>query len=86
MRLARALSVYVCASAALLIGLVAPASAETEVEKRLAFADALRMLTNRINIFCALPLRSLSALSLQERLNEIGKIKASNDNPVSTPS
>ena len=68
-------------------GIPDPAAVEgTEVEKRLAFADALRMLTNRINIFCALPLRSLSALSLQERLNEIGKIKASNDNPVSTAS
>ena len=68
-------------------GIPDPAAAEgTEVEKRLAFADALRMLTNRINIFVALPLRSLSSLTLQKQLNEIGKIKASNDNPVSTPS
>jgi arsenate reductase len=68
-------------------GIPDPAAAEgTEVEKRLAFADALRMLTNRINIFVSLPLRSLSTLTLQGRLNEIGKIKASNDNPVSTPS
>jgi hypothetical protein len=44
------------------------------------------MLTNRINIFVALPLRSLSALTLQKQLDAIGKIKASNDNPVSTPS
>ena len=68
-------------------GIPDPAAVEgTEVEKRLAFADALRMLTNRINIFVALPLRSLSALTLQKQLNEIGKMKASNDNPVSTPS
>ncbi len=68
-------------------GIPDPAAVEgTEVEKRLAFADALRMLTNRVNIFVALPLRSLSALTLQKQLNEIGKLKAPNDNPVSTPS
>ena len=68
-------------------GIPDPAAVEgTEVEKRLAFADAVRMLTNRINIFVALPLRSLSALSLQKQLDAIGKTKASNDNPVSTPS
>jgi protein-tyrosine-phosphatase len=68
-------------------GIPDPAAVEgTEVERRLAFADALRMLTNRINIFVALPLRSLSALTLQKQLDAIGKIKASNDNPVSTPS
>jgi protein-tyrosine-phosphatase len=68
-------------------GIPDPAAVEgTEVEKRLAFSDALRMLTNRINIFVALPLRSLSALTLQKQLNEIGKLKASNNNPVSTPS
>ncbi len=68
-------------------GIPDPAAVEgTEVEKRLAFADALRMLTNRINIFVALPLRALSALTLQKQLDAIGKIRASNDNPVSTPS
>ena len=68
-------------------GIPDPAVVEgTEVEKRLAFADTLRMLTNRINIFVALPLRSLSALTLQKQLDAIGKIKASNDNPVSTGS
>jgi protein-tyrosine-phosphatase len=68
-------------------GIPDPAAVEgAEVEKRLAFADALRMLANRINIFVALPLRSLSALTLQKQLDAIGKIQASNDNPVSTPS
>ena len=68
-------------------GIPDPAAFEgTEVEQRLAFADALRMLTNRINIFVALPLRSLSALTLQKQLDAIGKVKASNDNPVSTAS
>ena len=66
-------------------GIPDPAAVDgTEVEKRLAFADTLRMLTNRINIFVALPLRSLSALTLQKQLDAIGK--ASNDNPVSTGS
>jgi protein-tyrosine-phosphatase len=54
----------------------------TEAEQRLAFADALRMLSNRINIFVALPIKSLNALALQTQLDAIGKAKASNDNPV----
>ena len=42
---------------------------------RFAFADALRMLTNRINIFVSLPLRSLDQLTLQKQLDAIGKTK-----------
>ena len=39
-------------------GISDPAAFEgTEVEQRLAFADALRMLTNRINIFISLPIK-----------------------------
>jgi protein-tyrosine-phosphatase len=68
-------------------GIPDPAAVKgTEVEQRLAFADTLRMLTNRINIFVALPLRSLSALALQRRLDAIGIVKASNDNPEPTTS
>src|ERR1700726_3124733 len=48
-----------------------------EAEVRLAFADALRMLTNRINIFVSLPLRSLDALTLQRQLDSIGTSKDS---------
>jgi len=33
-----------------------------------------------------LPIRSLSALTLQKQLDAIGKTKASNDNPVPTAS
>ena len=40
---------------------------------RYAFADTMRMLTNRINIFVSLPMRSLDALSLQKQLDAIGK-------------
>ena len=49
------------------------AATGTEAERRYAFADALRMLTNRINIFVSLPLASLDQLSLQRRLDAIGK-------------
>jgi len=55
-------------------GLPDPAAAEgNEAEKRLAFADALRMLNNRISIFVSLPMKSLDKLSLQRRLDEIGR-------------
>ncbi len=55
-------------------GIPDPAAAEgDEAVKRLAFADALRMLTNRISIFVNLPLTSLDKLSLQKRLSEIGQ-------------
>jgi hypothetical protein len=54
-------------------GLPDPAAAEgTESERRLAFADTLRMLTNRIGVFTSLPIKSLDRLSLQKRLEEIG--------------
>ena len=58
-------------------GLPDPATAEgNEAERRLAFADALRMLNNRISIFVSLPMKSLDTLSLQKRLDEIGRTKA----------
>ncbi|MEL3891669.1 arsenate reductase ArsC [Ferrovibrio sp. MS7] len=55
-------------------GLADPAAVEgSEVEQRLAFADTYRMLTNRIRIFTSLPFRSLDEMTLQARLNEIGR-------------
>jgi arsenate reductase (thioredoxin) len=55
-------------------GLPDPAAAEgTEAERHLAFADAYRMLLNRISIFTNLPMRSLDRLALQKRLDEIGR-------------
>jgi ArsR family transcriptional regulator, arsenate/arsenite/antimonite-responsive transcriptional repressor / arsenate reductase (thioredoxin) len=55
-------------------GVSDPAAAEgTEAVKRAAFADACRMLTNRISIFTSLPLTSLDGLALQKRLDEIGQ-------------
>ena len=47
----------------------------TEAEIAFAFADTLRMLNNRINIFVSLPLAKLDQLSLQQRLDAIGKTK-----------
>ena len=46
----------------------------TEAEKRLAFADAYRMLNNRISAFINLPIASLDRLSLKNRLDAIGKL------------
>jgi arsenate reductase (thioredoxin) len=59
-------------------GVPDPAAATgSEAEIRLAFADAFRMLSNRIAIFVSLPLRSLDKLSLQRQLDNIGKSKDS---------
>lgn len=55
-------------------GLPDPAAVEgTEAERHLAFADAYRMLLNRISVFTSLPMRSLDRLALQKRLDEIGR-------------
>jgi protein-tyrosine-phosphatase len=40
----------------------------------LAFKDTYRMLNQRIGIFTALPLRSLDQLSLQKKLDKIGRM------------
>ena len=44
-----------------------------ETEKAAFCGDVMRMLFNRISIFAALPIRSLDKLSLQRRLDAIGK-------------
>ncbi len=55
-------------------GVPDPAAATgTEAVKRAAFAEACRMLTNRISIFTSLPLVSLDRLALQKQLDEIGQ-------------
>ena len=55
-------------------GIPDPAAAGgNEAERRIAFADAYRMLFNRISIFVSLPLTSLDRLALQRRLDEIGR-------------
>lgn len=47
----------------------------TQPEIAQAFADAYRMLNQRIAIFTALPIASLDKLTLQNRLREIGRSK-----------
>jgi protein-tyrosine-phosphatase len=55
-------------------GLPDPAAVEgSETEKRLAFADTLRMIHNRIGVFVSLPIDSLDKLTLQNRLRAIGR-------------
>jgi arsenate reductase len=45
----------------------------TDSEIQRAFSDAFRHLANRINIFVSLPMEKLDRLSLQKKLDEIGK-------------
>ncbi|MEN3977172.1 arsenate reductase ArsC [Emcibacter sp. SYSU 3D8] len=55
-------------------GIPDPAAAEgSEAEIRVAFAETYRMLVSRISIFVNLPMRSLDRLTLQRRLDEIGR-------------
>jgi protein-tyrosine-phosphatase len=55
-------------------GMPDPAAVEgNEAERRLAFAETLRMLNNRIGTFVSLPLKALDRLSLQKRIDEIGR-------------
>jgi protein-tyrosine-phosphatase len=55
-------------------GLADPSRAEgNEAERRFAFADTHRMLRQRIGIFNSLPLASLDRLTLEHRLDEIGR-------------
>jgi protein-tyrosine-phosphatase len=55
-------------------GVPDPANATgNEAERHLAFADAYRMLNNRVGIFINLPMASLDRLTLQKKLADIGK-------------
>ena len=57
-------------------GVPDPAAATgSEAEVRLAFADAFRMLNNRISVFVSLPISSLGKLTLQRQLDSIGRTK-----------
>jgi arsenate reductase len=59
-------------------GVEDPVAAEgDELTKNAAFATAFRELQNRISIFVNLPFKSLDRLRLQERLDEIGRIRLS---------
>ena len=55
-------------------GMPDPAAATgSDAEVAVAFADAYRMISNRLGVFMDLPLEALDKLSLQRRLDEIGK-------------
>ena len=57
-------------------GLPNPAKAQgTAAVKAFAFDDCFRMLHQRVSIFVNLPIESLSKLSLQKHLDEIGKLR-----------
>lgn len=44
-----------------------------EAELHLAFAEAFRMLSNRISVFLSLPVETLDKMALQQHLDEIGR-------------
>ena len=57
-------------------GVPDPAAAEgSEAVIAQAFADAYRMLQNRISVFGNLPMASIDRLSLQKRLDDIGAMR-----------
>jgi protein-tyrosine-phosphatase len=57
-------------------GLPDPAKAKgNDAERAFAFDDCFRMLSQRISIFVNLPIESLSKLSLQHHLDEIGRTR-----------
>jgi arsenate reductase len=55
-------------------GVPDPAAVEgSDEDRRKAFAETSRTLLNRIRVFTSLPLDKLDRLSLQRRLNELGR-------------
>ena len=55
-------------------GIADPAAVEgTDENKRRAFREALTLLRRRIDLFVSLPLEKLDRLSLQKRLQDIGR-------------
>jgi protein-tyrosine-phosphatase len=50
-----------------------------DVQKALAFADAYRMLHNRISVFSSLPLATLQGMALKQHLDTIGKDQTRSD-------
>ena len=61
-------------------GVADPAAVQgSDAEKRQAFFNAFRELSQRIRIFTSLPIRSLDTINLQERLNAIGRSELTDD-------
>jgi arsenate reductase (thioredoxin) len=56
-------------------GIEDPAAVEgSDIDKERAFAEAFRFMRNRIAAFVALPMKSLDEMSLQHRLEDIGRM------------
>ena len=63
-------------------GIPDPAAVEgSDDDKRRAFADASRVILNRIRAVASLPLVKLDRLGLQARLDELGTLPANADSP-----
>jgi arsenate reductase (thioredoxin) len=57
-------------------GIEDPAAAEgSDEDKRKAFVHAYNQLSRRISLFTSLPLKSLDAMSIKDKLAEIGKLR-----------
>ncbi len=57
-------------------GIEDPAAVEgTPMQKEAAFVTAFKYLRNRITLFTALPMRSISSMALQTKLREIGRME-----------
>jgi protein-tyrosine-phosphatase len=55
-------------------GIPDPAAVEgDEVKKKFAFRQSFKAMENRIRLFLSLPIRSLDAMRLKARMDEIGK-------------
>ena len=56
-------------------GIPDPAAVEgTDIEKEAAFVTAFKQMRNRIEVFTALPLKSIDAMTLGTRLKDIGHL------------
>jgi arsenate reductase len=64
-------------------GIPDPAAAQgSEAEIALAFKDAYRMLSRRIELFVALPFDKIDAMTVQNRLREIGRLQGAASHPA----
>jgi arsenate reductase (thioredoxin) len=55
-------------------GIPDPAAVQgTDIEKRAAFSEALKLLEKRIKLFLSLPLSSIDALRIKKEMDAIGK-------------
>jgi len=66
-------------------GVPDPAEATgTPAEVAMAFRDAYRMLARRIDVFAALPIRSLDRMTLRNRLRDIGRMEGATNKAAET--